>query len=238
MEKQFKLGTTKNYSMFKNAKNRNIDTKRINVQKKSIQKIGLQQPIILNEQYQVVDGQHRLEALKQLRLPVHYVISRNWSVDEDTAVMNNTQVKWSTQNWAEFRASQGNETAKSALDFAANYFRLTDGKMTINTALEMIADESVKSISSAFKNNTYKYNMVSGQEIFQILNIISEYPSAMRNAYNQKFVRSIKYLVNDLRYINKKAIVRMAKTNYISNYNNEIDTYKYIKKIYNQSLKK
>lgn len=238
MEKQFELGVSTDYSMFKVARNRSVDAKAVAKKKNSIQQINLQQPIIVNKRYQVVDGQHRFQALKELGLPIYYVVSYNWKRDEDTATMNNTQNKWNTQNWAEFRASQGNRIAKEALEIANNYVMLTDGKMTLNTALEMIADKKSMPISKAFKEDRYNFDNEIGNEIYQILLVIDEYPTDMNTVFNQKMVRSIKMLKEDLGYVNKKAIARMAKRNLIATYNNEAQMYKYIKKIYNQALTK
>jgi len=237
MEKQFELGVTTDYSMFKQAKNRNVDSRKVAKKKKSIAQINLQQPIIVNKRFQVVDGQHRFQALKELGLPINYVVSYNWSSDEDTATMNNTQDSWNTENWAEFRASQGNDSIKRAIALAKNYVSLSDGKMTMTTAFEMMADASSMPVLTAFKENRYNYDNEVGSEIFQILLTIQEYPIDMKSVFNQKMVRSIRMLKYDLGYINKKAIARMAKNNFIATYNNEGQMYKYIKKIYNQSLK-
>lgn len=238
MKNQFELGVTKDYSVFKQAKNRNVNARKVARKKESIEKINLQQPIIVNKRFEVVDGQHRLEALKQLRLPVYYVVSRNWTTDEDTATMNNTQDSWGTPDWADFRISQGNQVVKEAVELAHNYVSLTKNKMTLNTALEMIAGKASTPIKTALKNDTYVYDNEIGHEVFQILMIIAQYPTAMNNPYNQKLVRAIKMLKKDLGYVNKKAIERMAKKNLISTYNNEQEMVRYIKKIYNQSLTK
>lgn len=238
MEKQFELGVSTDYSIFKNAKNRSINARRVAKKKESIEQIQLQQPIIVNKRYEVVDGQHRFEALKELGLPVYYIVSKNWKTDDDTATMNNTQDSWNTLNWLEFRISQGNEVAKEAYRLAKNYESLTNGKMTINTALEMIADIKGKTIKTALRNNEYYFDNQIGHEVFQILMTISEYPSAMNNPYNAKMVRCIKVLKKQLGYINKKAIARMAKRNLIATYNNEHEMLRYIKKIYNQASAK
>ena len=238
MENQFELGVTTDYSIFKVARNRSVDAKRVAKKKKSIEQINLQQPIIVNKRYQVVDGQHRFFALKELGLPIHYVVSHNWKKDEDTATMNNTQDKWNTEDWAMFRISQGNKVAKRAVELARNYVALTDGQMTLNTALEMIADKSSMPINTSFKEDRYNFDNEIGNEIFQILLVIEEYPVDMKSPFNQKMVRSIKMLKEDLGYINKKAIARMAKRNLIAIYNNEGQMYRYIKKIYNQALKR
>jgi hypothetical protein len=237
MNKQFELGVTNDYSIFKPAKNRSVDARKVAKKKESIAQINLQQPIIVNKRMQVVDGQHRFQALKELGMPINYIVSHNWRTDEDTATMNNTQDSWNTINWVEFRISQGNQIAREAMELARNYEMLTEGKMTINTALEMMFTKRGISLKTAFKDDCYDFDNEMGNEVFQIVSIISEYPSDMKNPYNQKLVRSIKLLKNDLGYINKKAIARMAKKNLISVYNNENQMAKYIKKIYNQALK-
>lgn len=237
MNKQFELGVTNDYSIFKHAKNRNVDARKVAKKKESIAQINLQQPIIVNRRMQVVDGQHRFQALKELGMPINYIVSYNWRTDEDTATMNNTQDSWNTINWVEFRISQGNQKAKDAMELARNYEMLTEGKMTINTALEMMFTKKGISIKTAFKDDCYDFDNELGNEVFQIVSIIAEYPSDMKNPYNQKLVRAIKFLKNDLGYVNKKAIARMAKKNLITVYNNENQMAKYIKKIYNQALK-
>jgi hypothetical protein len=235
METMFKLSTTQDYSLFELAKNRSINSKEVEKKRKSIEKIGLQSPIIVNRSYEIVDGQHRFEALKQLNMPIDFLISYNWKKEEDTATINNTQKGWNTENWAEFRASQGNKQIKEALELAKNYSRLTDGKMSVTTALEMLSSAKGFGISKLMKRGDYEYNHEMAQEIYQILNIISEYPNSLRNPYNQKMVRAMKVIKHDLGYINKKAIRRMASKNFIVSYNNEGDLVKYLKKIYNQA---
>lgn len=237
MNKQFELGVTNDYSIFKPAKNRNVDARKVAKKKESIAQINLQQPIIVNRRMQIVDGQHRFQALKELGMPINYIVSYNWRTDEDTATMNNTQDSWNTINWAEFRISQGNQRVREAMELARNYEMLTEGRMTINTALEMLSVYNGLSIKIALKNDSYDFDNEIGNEVFQIVSIIAEYPSDMKNPYNQKLVRAIRLLKNDLGYVNKKAIARMAKKNLISVYNNENQMAKYIKKIYNQALK-
>ena len=237
MNKQFELGVTNDYSIFKPAKNRNVDARKVAKKKESIAQINLQQPIIVNRRMQIVDGQHRFQALKELGMPINYIVSYNWRTDEDTATMNNTQDSWNTINWAEFRISQGNQRVREAMELARNYEMLTEGRMTINTALEMMSVNNGLSIKIALKNDSYDFDNEIGNEVFQIVSIIAEYPSDMKNPYNQKLVRAIRLLKNDLGYVNKKAIARMAKKNLISVYNNENQMAKYIKKIYNQALK-
>lgn len=240
MKLQFELKHTEDYSTFGLSVNRSVSASRVRTLIESIKKEGLQVPIVATRRGTVVDGQHRLAALMELGYPVPYLVSTAWKGHEHTAVINNSQKSWNTENWAEFRASQGNKTVQEALTLASEYklkAAESGGKITLTTALEMIS-ANASNVTAQLKNNTFKYDREIGDEIFDMLLIIAEHPSGMKNSFNQKMVRALKMLKADLGYINKKAIARMAQRNFIQTYNNEGDMYKYIKKIYNQSLKK
>lgn len=232
----FELKQTTDYAIFRTGQNREVKEKDVNRKLISIQEDGLQLPIVVNRRMEIVDGQHRFEALVRLGHPVPYLVSSNWKNEYHTAVINNTQRTWSTENWAEFRGKE-NPIIAQALLLAENYRDITDGRMTIATALEMMSIGGT-SIITDLKNNKYDYDNERGNEIYQILSIIAEYPNNMRNPYNQKMVRSMKMMLDSYSYINKKAIARMASDNFITNYSNERDMYNYIKNIYNKALKK
>ena len=67
--KQMQLKSTKTYSIFnKVIGNRNLDSKNLSRIKNSINEIGLQMPILVNENKSIIDGQHRLQAAKELKI--------------------------------------------------------------------------------------------------------------------------------------------------------------------------
>ena len=63
---------TKNYDQFKTLEgNRSIDQKNVNNIEQNMREHGvLPTVIIVNEKMEVIDGQHRIEALKRLHEPV------------------------------------------------------------------------------------------------------------------------------------------------------------------------
>lgn len=64
-------------------------------------------PILVNENMFVIDGQHRLEALKQLKMPVHYIVGEGLTID-DARRMNATMANWSPMDYAKSYAEGGN----------------------------------------------------------------------------------------------------------------------------------
>lgn len=77
-------------------------------------------PILVNEKMQVIDGNHRLEAAKQLDLEVYFqVIS---GADSDTMILLNTaQKKWSFSDYVNFYACQGKKPYLILADLSKKY---------------------------------------------------------------------------------------------------------------------
>lgn len=99
---------TNNYSLFKKLKgNRDIAPKRIQKIIESINSVGyITSPIIVNEKYEIIDGQGRFEALKELGLPVEYVIHKGAGIDECLS-MNIHQSNWTITDYVKSYAERG-----------------------------------------------------------------------------------------------------------------------------------
>lgn len=103
-----KVQTTSNYSLFRDLLgNRPLDEARVRKLMKSIQKVGQLQEIIVNEKYEVVDGQARLEALKRLSMPVNYIVKAGYG-DDQCREMNSTQTGWGASSYIKSYADMGN----------------------------------------------------------------------------------------------------------------------------------
>ena len=63
---------------------------------------------------EIVDGQHRFTAAKELGLSVYYVIDKT---DIDVAVVNHAQRKWAPEDYAHRFASDGVESYQTLLDY-------------------------------------------------------------------------------------------------------------------------
>ena len=76
---------------------------------KSIKAVGyVPSPIICNEKMQVIDGQGRLEACKELNLPVYYIVIPGLGIKHCTS-MNISQTNWSVRDFVNSHAKQGNK---------------------------------------------------------------------------------------------------------------------------------
>lgn len=49
--------------------------------------------IIVNELYEIIDGQHRFDVIKELKLPLHYVICKGYGLNQ-VHILNQTSKTW------------------------------------------------------------------------------------------------------------------------------------------------
>lgn len=104
---------TDDYDFFKPLKG-NRDVGNVKAIQKSIEDVGyMLDPILVNEKHEVVDGQHRLEALKTMGIPVKFMIQEGIGLKECQA-MNTGQRNWGALDYIKSYAVTGN----------ANYVRL------------------------------------------------------------------------------------------------------------------
>lgn len=78
--------------------NRDIRVRHVESLMTSIRKFGQLMPIVVNEKMEVIEGQHRLRACSELKVPVAYIISLKAS-GKDVAVMNNSQEGWKNRDY-------------------------------------------------------------------------------------------------------------------------------------------
>lgn len=109
---------TKDYSKFNTLHtNRRIDPKHVNTLKKSIEDNGvLLNPVLVNNKMQVIDGQHRFKACKELEKPIYYLCVGDYGIDEVQA-LNLNQKNWTKKDYAHSFAEMGYDDYQVLLDF-------------------------------------------------------------------------------------------------------------------------
>lgn len=98
------------YDVFKRLlENRDVTPSRFRKLVESISEKYILNPIIVNEKYEVIEGQGRFEARKALGLPIHYIMVRGATV-EDCRRLNKFNTRWMSSDFAESHAKSGNES--------------------------------------------------------------------------------------------------------------------------------
>lgn len=150
----YKVEQTTNYSLFKSMKgNRALNLLNLKRIKASMEIKPLFSPITVNENFEVIDGQHRLEALKELKLPVWYIVVPEYGVEE-VHVLNTHSANWKRTDYLQGYIDLGYRPYIQLQEFMQKY-----PQFGIQTAIHLIGLSKVgRNQDSKFKNiATAKY---------------------------------------------------------------------------------
>jgi hypothetical protein len=91
--------TTTNYEKFKtlmgNRKTSEVHIKRLT---NSFKVSYLFSPILINEKWEIIDGQHRFLAAKELNLPINYIIVEGYGLNE-VQILNTNSANWKKEDY-------------------------------------------------------------------------------------------------------------------------------------------
>ena len=118
------IHVTQDYNLFKRIKgNRTVNKPHINRLLQAIKTTPdsvSYNPIVVNDKHEIIDGQHRFEAIKQLALPVFYIKVNDLSLTT-VQQLNSISKAWSPMDYAKSYAELGNENYKVYIDFKDRY---------------------------------------------------------------------------------------------------------------------
>lgn len=104
-----KTGVTRNYSQFSRMPgNRPVSPKHVREIESAAEIIGmLAEEIIVNEKFEILDGQHRFEVLKKYGFPIRYAMFKGLGVGQCTE-LNINQRNWTLMDYVSSYAEAGN----------------------------------------------------------------------------------------------------------------------------------
>lgn len=134
-------------------------------------KIPLPIPIIINELFEIIDGQHRLEALKRLNLPVTYLIIPGLTIDH--VHIFQTGRPWKDEDWLKLWKGRGNTHYELYEEFR-NRHKL--GHWTIVGLL--YGDDYPKGLNrvSLWRKGEFKVNYLKpAEDLMEMVNKVKPY---------------------------------------------------------------
>jgi hypothetical protein len=224
--------TTNTYSIFnKVIGNRELDKNNLQRIKNSINEIGLQMPILVNKTNSIIDGQHRLQAAKELKIPVTYIISRDTA--EDNIDQLQISKKWTALDFCNKNALKGDKDCKRALSIANKWFIETGKKFSKINAITLLHDgKGIGSTIKNLRNNTYKIDIIKAERIYQCLGILNYNNSIKFNPYTAVTVRALKRIDTAVGGLAFPIIEKITKKHYLVCYSNETDQFNYLRDLY------
>jgi len=198
--------------------NRVVNDKHVNELVVSIQNSGQLTPIIINEKFEIIDGQHRFDACKILKIPVMYLISYKTSINE-VILMNNTQKSWKLHDYLRCFSDKkwDNHEIYQKVD---KFMREHDLKLTTCIVLLSEGTGGGSSLGNAlalqgqglnsFKKGIYKIgNLARAQAIAKILSEIKAFAPDLVGS--DRFCRSYCKLSLEPKWDHNSAVYQIKK---------------------------
>lgn len=106
--------------------NRQLNLAHVNRLTESFKKMALMSPIIVNEQFKIIDGQHRLRVSQELGLPIYYIVIRGYGLQE-VQIFNSNSHTWNKKDYLESYCQLGLRPYLQFRDFARAFpdFQIT-----------------------------------------------------------------------------------------------------------------
>ena len=148
-----KVGTTKDYSVFKYFdRNRVISKNHVEDLRKDMNQRGQLERVIVNERWFVIDGQHRIEARKLDKKPVDFRIKRGASIIDVTAINNSAKI-WNNAAWLRNYSHEEHENNRPYRQYAE--FKKQHG-FTESICMALLSEDFHDYGRKAFKKGTFK----------------------------------------------------------------------------------
>lgn len=173
------------YDLFKHIQgNRSINPLHKSRLKKSMLKSPLFTVIFVNEKYEIIDGHHRYEVSKELRLPIYYCINDGYGLDE-VHILNSTVQTWKPNDFIDGYCDLAYPEYLKYRNFMRKY-----GIKTHEVAINLLNDgKSIRNTRESIKNGDYQItNLKKAEFIADALQDIKRY---YKNIYRVSFIIAI-----------------------------------------------
>ena len=161
---------TENYDMFKKiGGNRKINKANYAKIVKYMKEAQLIIPIVVNERYEIIDGQHRYTACKDLGKPIYFYMVRGYGL-EQVKRANIASSNWKKENYLDMFVAEGNETYKEFEEIKERY------DLNISNLLKIFAivqEKQSARVGYEFENGTFTLD--GKMEVLRFLTALEDF---------------------------------------------------------------
>ena len=154
------------------------------------------QPILVSKQMEIVDGQNRYLACKELGLPIYFIVSQEIHIYA-AADINQASKNWGAIDYARHYAKRGKDSYIMLLDLCAKY----DQRVSVVGSFGQMKD-GARSVSHNIKKGTFEFREdIDVDEFFNHMSIFETY---FDFAKKEKFVKAMLKLYMHPNYSEEK----------------------------------
>lgn len=167
-------------------------------------------PILVNEQMFVIDGQHRLEACKILKLPVYYVMVEKISLLQ-IAELNDCASKWKTTDFFNCFIETGNDDYVTLQKFCNKH------GLAVSIAAALLMYGSASEGGNAVENfRAGKFKVNHPEKANKIMKHVTEYTPVAEDVIlkDRSFIRAIQLLMSCDKYVHGEVVAKLVSKKY------------------------
>jgi len=193
----------------------------------SIREVGLLEEITINQDYFIIDGQHRFEALRRMNAPILAKIKIG-ATSKDIIPVNIVRKGWSLMDYIEHYANEGRIDYQQIREVIES----NTSKLSTGTLLDLYADTLY--MSKYIRQGSYSINLEKGRMLADM--IISLEPYIPIYSQTTKFARAFSKVVKTNENFNIKRLLSQLGKYKLIVYPNSSDTARSIVEVYNRGL--
>tara|TARA_R110001592_G_scaffold97293_1_gene278674 strand:+ start:750 stop:1460 length:711 start_codon:yes stop_codon:yes gene_type:complete len=233
MNKKREIKSTKNYSLFsKIIGNRHLDAHNVKRLKQSIESIGLQTPMMVNYKHGIIDGQHRLQAAKELDIAIDYYIVSNFK--EENIHELQVSKKWTAFDFALRNAAKGSKECIEALEICNDWYIDSNKRFSKTNILTLLLKGLQTNILKKLRQNEFESDVSRACRLYNCIKILSTNKNKKFNPYSEKISRILKTLDTKYKGLDIEIIEKISRKHYLEQYSNGKDQTRYLTDLYNK----
>lgn len=232
--KEGKILITYDYEIFKRMRgNRIVNNSHVKNLVKSMKEKYLPQPITVNQDMEIIDGQHRFAAAEELNLPIYYQIIHGASIGDVQRLNTNTK-DWKGEDYLNMFCERDFDDYLILKHFIKEY------KFSLQTTMSLLLNKPSidRAEKNDFKHGNFKIKSVTlaKKNAEKILQIKPYYNGWNRRAFNKAmlilfqntdynhptFIKKLKYCSHMLQH-KLNAPIYLATIEEIYNFNSKTD---------------
>lgn len=236
---EHKFYQTEDYTQFNIIKeNRRVDRNKLARFQRMIESGGAEFkhfPIVVSENGDIIDGQHRFTVCKKNNLPVFFIVADEKHTIRKLAQNNNLQDKWRTEDFLRAYSNSGLTDYIELKRFVVEN-EVKNKMLSISAASEVLAQKNIN--RTVFTEGVYRIGDVKRAE--KIIKWLNDYAEILpvEDVTRRDFVRCIINLeklegFNHVRMLTK---LKACKDNYTA-VSRETDNMRQLEDIYNYQMK-
>ncbi|MDD5013505.1 MAG: ParB N-terminal domain-containing protein [Atribacterota bacterium] len=185
------MNKTKQYSKFIYVKgNRPIDPNHVKRLAASIHEKNLLHlnPVLVTSQMHVIDGQHRIEAAKLLKLEVFYEVSDEIT-KSDMSRLNRNKKNWTIHDYINYYCEEGYQVYIQFRDFIND-----NPNFKLSVLLKIVTPGEGHGYKEAVQNGSMiipNINMNRAKKVIEVINRINNLPFEFKFIYDSRFPLAI-----------------------------------------------